>query len=85
MIKRKKLLFISCYWKKDTANFRLFAANGNGRRKFGFLGWQMINGNRRLLYQHTCPFSHDYPAFYLFAPVKRNSKINAGKYFYNCV
>ncbi len=37
-----------------TAKIRLFAANGNGKRKFVFLGRQMINGNRRLLFQQTC-------------------------------
>jgi hypothetical protein len=36
-------------------NFRLFAANGNGKQKFVFLGRQMINVNRRLLFQRTCP------------------------------
>ncbi len=41
--------------KKETANFRLFAAKGNGKRTFIFLGQQTINGNRRLLLQQTCP------------------------------
>jgi hypothetical protein len=33
----------------ETANFRLFAANGNGKWNFVFLGWQTINGDGRLL------------------------------------
>jgi hypothetical protein len=39
----------SCKRKTETANFCLFAANGNG--KFLFLGRQMIKGNRRLLFR----------------------------------
>ncbi len=27
-----------------------------GKRKFVLLGWQTVNGNRRLLHQQTCPF-----------------------------
>jgi hypothetical protein len=38
----------------ENGNFRLLAANGNGKRKFVFLGRQTINGNRRLLFQQTC-------------------------------
>jgi hypothetical protein len=38
---------------KEEDNISLFAANG--KRKFVFLGRQMINGNRRLLFQQTCP------------------------------
>jgi hypothetical protein len=33
------------------AVFLLFAAKGNGKLKLVFLGRQMINGNRRLLFQ----------------------------------
>ncbi len=33
----------------------MFAANGNGKRKFVFLGRQTISNNRRLLYQQSCP------------------------------
>jgi hypothetical protein len=29
----------------ETANFCLFAANGNRKRMFVFLGWQTIKGN----------------------------------------
>jgi hypothetical protein len=36
-------------------NFRLFDANGNGKRKFVLLGRPTINGNLRLLFQQTCP------------------------------
>jgi hypothetical protein len=39
----------------ENGNIRLFAANGNGKRKFVFLGRQPINGNQRLLCQQTCP------------------------------
>ncbi len=35
-------------------NFHVFAANGNGKRKFVFLGWQKVKSNRRLLFQ-MCP------------------------------
>jgi hypothetical protein len=38
----------------ETANFRFFALNGNGKRKFVFLGRQMINSNRQLLFKQTC-------------------------------
>ncbi len=34
----------------ETTNNRLFAAKGNGKRKFVFLGQQMISGSRRLLF-----------------------------------
>jgi hypothetical protein len=37
------------------ANFHLFAANGNGKRKFVFRGRQMKNSNRRLVFQQTGP------------------------------
>ncbi len=37
------------------ANFHLFTANRNGKRKFLFLGWETINGNQRLLFQQKCP------------------------------
>ncbi len=40
---------------KENGNYRLFAANINGNRKFIFLGQQTINGNVRLLFQQTCP------------------------------
>jgi hypothetical protein len=39
----------------ETANSRLFAANGNGKRTFVFIGLQTIDGKRRLLFQQTCP------------------------------
>jgi hypothetical protein len=41
--------------KKETANCRFSAANGSGKRNFVFLGWQIINGYRQLLYEQTCP------------------------------
>ncbi len=49
-----------CERKTETANFRLCTANfrlcsANGKRKFVSLHRQTINGNRRLLFQHTCP------------------------------
>jgi hypothetical protein len=37
------------------ANFCLFAANGNRKRKFVFLCQQMINSYLRLVFQQTCP------------------------------
>ncbi len=39
--------------KNATANFSLFAANGNGKQNFVFLGQQTINGNRQLLFQQS--------------------------------
>jgi hypothetical protein len=36
------------------ANFRLFAADGNEKWNFVFLGWQIIKGNRRLMFQQKC-------------------------------
>jgi hypothetical protein len=56
-------------WKielMDNGNFRLVAANRNGKRpffdckwkqkqKFVFLCWLTLNGNRQLLFQQTCP------------------------------
>jgi hypothetical protein len=38
----------------ETANFRLFAANGNRKRKFVFPGRHTINDNRSLLFQQAC-------------------------------
>ncbi len=39
----------------ENGNFRLFAVNRNGKRKFVFLGRQTINANRRLLFQQMYP------------------------------
>jgi hypothetical protein len=40
----------------ENSNFRLFATNRNGKRKFFFLhSLQTIHGNRRLLFQQTFP------------------------------
>jgi hypothetical protein len=36
--RKMQLPFVSCKRKTETENFRLFAANGNGKRKFIFLG-----------------------------------------------
>jgi hypothetical protein len=54
---KQKLPFVFCKQKTETTNFRLFAANGNGKhqRTFVFLGRQTINGNRQLLFQQTFP------------------------------
>jgi hypothetical protein len=41
----KLQLFLCCKQKTETANFRLFAANGNGKRRFIFLGGLTTNGN----------------------------------------
>jgi hypothetical protein len=48
-----KLLFVCCKRKTAMANFRLFAANGNGKWKFVFL--DLPNASQRLLLQKTCP------------------------------
>jgi hypothetical protein len=52
-IRKWKLTFVLCKWKTETENFRLFVANGNGKRTI-YLGRQIINGKRRLLFQQTC-------------------------------
>jgi hypothetical protein len=57
---KRQLLFFFCKRKTETANFSLFAANGNGKQTFVFLGWKTINGNRRLLFQqsaHLCSYA----------------------------
>jgi hypothetical protein len=41
---KRQLPIVFCKREKKTANFRLFAANGNGKRKFVFLGRQTMNG-----------------------------------------
>ncbi len=51
--RKRQLLFVSCKRKIEMTNFCLFAANGNA--KFLFLGRQILNGNRRLLFQKMCP------------------------------
>jgi hypothetical protein len=56
-----QLLFVCC--KRETANFRLFATNEKGKRKFVFLGRQTMNGNQRLLFQQTCPSTSQRPLF----------------------
>jgi hypothetical protein len=38
------------YQKSEVANLHLFAANRKEKRKFVFLGRQLINGSRRLLF-----------------------------------
>ncbi len=53
--KRQLLFFLR---ERETANLRLFAANGNGEQTLVFLGRQTINGNRRLLLQQMCPSKH---------------------------
>jgi hypothetical protein len=40
-----QLPFVGCK-RKETANFRLFAADGNGKCKFVSLGEQTVNGKR---------------------------------------
>jgi hypothetical protein len=44
----------------EYSNFRLFAANRNGKQKFVFLGRQTKSGNRRVLFQQTYPSMHTY-------------------------
>jgi hypothetical protein len=46
-------LLFAANGKTETANFRLFATKGNGKRKFVFIGQQTINSNRRLLLQQV--------------------------------
>jgi hypothetical protein len=47
---KRQFLIVCCKQKAETANFRLFAANENRKRKFVSLGRQTINGNRILLF-----------------------------------
>jgi hypothetical protein len=49
---------LCCKQKMEIANFRLFAANRNRKRKFVFFGRQEINGTRKLLFQQTCLSMH---------------------------
>ncbi len=45
-----------CLLQTDNGNGKhpfAFAANGNGKRKSVFPGWQTRNGNRRLLFKQT--------------------------------
>jgi hypothetical protein len=42
---KRQLPYVCCEQKMEIANFRLFAANGNGKRKFVLLGRPTINGN----------------------------------------
>jgi hypothetical protein len=41
--------------ENGNANFYLFAENRNVKRKLFFHSRQMVNGNRPLLFQQTCP------------------------------
>jgi hypothetical protein len=53
--RNSKLPFVCCKQKTETANFRLFSANG--KRKFGFLNRCMINGNQNCCFSklaHPC-------------------------------
>jgi hypothetical protein len=43
--KTATLICFAANGKSATSNFRLFAAIGNGKRKFVFFGQQTINGN----------------------------------------
>jgi hypothetical protein len=53
--RKRGLPFVCCKEKTETVNLRLFAADGNGKRKFLFLGRQMLTSNRRLFFLQTCP------------------------------
>jgi hypothetical protein len=44
--KKWQLPFVCRKQETESTFFHLFASNRNGKRKFIFLGWQMINGNR---------------------------------------
>jgi hypothetical protein len=61
MENRLKPLFVFCKRKAETANFYLFAANGNWKQTSVFLDLQTINGKLRLLFQQTCPSMLFYP------------------------
>jgi hypothetical protein len=50
-----QLSFVFCKQKMESANFSLLADNGNRKRKFVFLGWQMISSWRQVLLQQPCP------------------------------
>ncbi len=52
---KRQLPFVCCRQKMKTANFHLFAENGNGKRKFVSLGRQTINSSWLLLFQQMCP------------------------------
>ncbi len=47
-----------CWLQTEPANFCLFAAKGNGKQKFVFLGRQTLNGNRSLLFQQMYSSMH---------------------------
>ncbi len=53
------IVYVYMYIRKtkitENGNFRLFAANGKGKRTFVFLCLQTINGNRHSLCQPPCP------------------------------
>jgi hypothetical protein len=50
-----KLLFLHWERKTEMANFCFFAANGNKKQKFIFLGWGTMGSNRHFRFQQTCP------------------------------
>ncbi len=52
---KRQLPFVFCKRKSETSNFRLFAANGNVKRKFVFLGSTKDKRYQRLLFQPTYP------------------------------
>jgi hypothetical protein len=45
---KRRLPFVCCKQKTETANFHLFVANGKGKRKFVFLGQQTIKDNQTI-------------------------------------
>jgi hypothetical protein len=51
-----RLFYANGKRKQQTKN--KFAANGNGKRTFVFLGRQTINGKQHLLFQQKCPSMH---------------------------
>jgi hypothetical protein len=53
--RKRGLPFVCCKGKTETANLRLFAADGNGKRKFFFPWSAKLSNNRRLLFLQTCP------------------------------
>ncbi len=55
LTEKRQLPFVLCQWKTETANFRLLLQTETENWVVSF-GQQMINSNRRLLFQQTCPF-----------------------------
>jgi hypothetical protein len=64
-----QLPFVCCKRKTEAENLPFFDANGNGNRKFVFIGLETVNGNRRLLFQQTYPTMY----VYIYAAVSKKN------------